>query len=162
MKTIPVASKVHGVHYALIDDEDFELISRYKWFLCAKTDGRRYSEGYLNRKQPLIRMHRLIMGVDDPKVHIDHKDHNGLNNQKENLRIATLSQNGWNTSKYSNNTTGFKGVIYIKLKQNYVVRIMANRKQIHGGTFLNAVDAAKRWNELSRQYHGEFAYQNPV
>ncbi len=110
MKEIPLRAKDGSIRaYALVDDEDFKWLSRWRWCCPA---------GYVVRSGghkgfPTVRMHRQIMGLEvgDPRE-VDHRDGNGLDNQRSNLRIVTHAQNGQNkvykltcrppTSKYRN------------------------------------------------------------
>ncbi len=90
---------------ATIDDADFELVSQYKWCahvkphtVYAKTNVRstRTKSGF-----EMLLMHHLIMGPQPaPKMSVDHFDQNGLNNQRDNLRWATKSEQGKNRRKY--------------------------------------------------------------
>jgi hypothetical protein len=90
----------------LIDDEDYDYLNQFKWFAmkCRNT-----SYVYKSNKEgKFISMHRTIMNFPDKKQ-VDHLDHNGLNNQKENLRIVTNRVNGLNRVK-NKNKFGFPGV----------------------------------------------------
>jgi hypothetical protein len=149
---------------ALVDDEDFEALNRYKWHASGRK--KVYADHKIGpmKGSTSIKMHRAILNLTDPNLVVDHIDGNTLNNQKYNLRICKFVQNTWNTGKHIDNTTGFKGV-HIKSGRKvkrYACVLFANGKHVFGGNFDNPVDAAKKYNELSRQYHGEFAYQNPV
>ena len=76
--------------FALVDDEDFERVSQYKWTAekCSK------SENYYARNRTInAKMHRLIMGVCKSKLVVDHVNHRTLDNRKENLRVCTQKQN---------------------------------------------------------------------
>lgn len=90
--------KLKGNNVALVDDEDYDKISSYNWSVitCKTTKyAKRYcGSGYINGRS----MHRMIMQPPDNLV-VDHKDGNGLNNQKSNLRICTRGQNISNSSK---------------------------------------------------------------
>ncbi len=140
--------------YALIDDEDFELVSQYQWHLT--------HFGYAIYKE--IRMHRLIMNT--PKgMDTDHVNENKLDNRKVNLRICTRSQNMANDGLKKNNTVGFKGVGFIKirnLKKPWRAYLMINKKHIHLGYFETKIDGAKAYNEAALKYFGEFAKLNNV
>jgi hypothetical protein len=165
MKKLTINSAANGRQDILIDDEDYGLVSQYNWFIYAcSVKGKRARTMYAvaHIKGRTVRMHRLILKVIDRKVIVDHKDHNGLNNQKSNLRIATSQQNQFNMRPFNSNKTGFKGVSYNKKDKRYAVFLGVNNKHRFFGNFSTAVEAAKKYNELARQYHGEFAYQNPI
>lgn len=109
-------------------------------------------------KYKTIRMHQLII---DGKP-IDHKDGNGLNNQKSNLRKSTCQQNNFNVGLTSRNKTGYKGVYKATRYQGYIATIRFSGKLIHGGSFKTAEEAALKYNELAKIYHGEFAWLNTI
>ena len=100
---------------AIIDIDDIPKISRYKWNI---------SKGYVITKQGAshIKLHRLIMGdvLEDGKE-IDHINRNKLDNRKSNLRVVTHSENMNNLGISSRNTSGVKGIYYIKSKNRYRV-----------------------------------------
>ena len=92
---------------------------------------------------------------------IDHIDHNGLHNRKENLRLASMAQNSWNKRKQrGNHTSKYKGVCFYTREQKWGARIQANGNKIFLGMFTNEIDAAKVYDKAARKYYGEFAYLN--
>jgi hypothetical protein len=91
---------------------------------------------------------------------IDHRDLNYLNNQRENLRAATKSQNQQNQEKPKNNTSGFKGVTRCKQTGLWQARIWVNGRPISLGRHLSAEIAAGVYDHFAREYHGEFARLN--
>jgi hypothetical protein len=123
---------------AFVDDEDFERINKYKW--CAHYDKRcnrwdavcsgKGSSG----KGKIIYMHREIKNAPDG-MDVDHRNHNGLDNQKLNLRVCTVIQNLQNHKIYSTNTTGVTGVSWAKGRKRWRVTIGINNKQISIGYF---------------------------
>ena len=105
-------------------------------------------------------MHRQIMNA--PKgTPIDHKDHNGLNNTRENLRLATISENARNCEKTKRPTSSkYKGVCWNKKSKKWQAHIHYNGISIHLGLFDSEEDAAKAYDEAAKIYHGEFAVLN--
>lgn len=147
---------------ALIDDEDFDLVSQYKWF-AVKEDNTYYahSNKWLYGKQVTIRMHRLIMNFPSGKQ-VDHKNRNGLDNRRENLRVCTHTQNCQNR-KARNGVSIFKGVCYesnSRSKKKWRVRINYGKTRIHIGRFLTEEEAAKAYDKAAKKYFGEFANLN--
>lgn len=161
MKTIILKSAKHGQEIVMIDDEDFEKAAAYNWSLTKHTN-RFYAHRCIwrnGRNDEKVYMHRMIMGFPDGKQ-VEHIDNNGLNNQKHNLRIATNAQNQKNKPKYKNNTSGYKGV-FVR-GGLFKVQIRSDGKLIQGGYFKTAIEAAKRYNNLAIEYHGEFAQLNEI
>lgn len=117
MKRIPLTQgKV-----ALVSDEDYEYLMQWKWY--ARRAGKTFYAGRhvrLKLKQKVFHMHRVIaerLGILEAP---DHKDRNGLNNQRSNLRAATISQNKANRGRNKNNTSGYKGVYWDKERKKMV------------------------------------------
>jgi hypothetical protein len=106
-----------------------------------------------------VRMHRFVMKLKpSSSIPVDHKDHDGLNNQKENLRLAKNGKNARNVRLYSNNTSGFKGVSLQEGKWKSTIRY--NKKQIYLGMFTTKEKAARAYDVAARKLFGEFAYTN--
>jgi len=146
---------------ALVDDEDFEYLNQWKW----KAQKTKSGNWYANRVQytpdkRIILMHRLILNLSDSKVWCDHKDHNGLNNQKNNLRNCNRSQNTANKRPIKNKTSNFLGVCLYKNKWRAGLKYQG--KAIHLGDFEKEQDAALAYNNGALKYHGEFTNLNKL
>jgi hypothetical protein len=88
---------------------------------------------------------------------VDHADRDKLNNNIDNLRVATSSQQQHNTGKYNNNTSGTTGVDWYKRHKKWRVRVMLNNKYHYGGYFVNKADAIAKATQMREELHGEFA-----
>ena len=145
----------------LVDDEDYESLSQYKWGQL-KSYGVTYARrgARINGKRATILMHRVIMNASEGQE-VDHKDGNGLNNQKSNLRLATVGENRNNRGIKSNNTTGYKGV-RPSSNGGWKAKITCEGKTYHLGTHDTPEDAARAYNEAAIEHHGEFANLNDV
>lgn len=156
MKKIPLTQgKV-----ALVDDEDFEELSKYKWHAHKQCGGTFYAgrnQKLANGKYRYIHMHKEIMNTPDD-MHTDHINHNGLDNRRENLRVCTSSQNMMNRLKHSNNTSGFKGVSFHSRDKKWQAGIRLNTKRIHLGYFTDKLSAIMAYREACVQYHKEFKH----
>lgn len=151
MKQIPLTKG----KFAVVDDEDYEELSRYKWFVDSiGYAGRNIRYPGMGRKT--LRMHRFLMGLDfgDRRM-VDHIDGDGLNNQRSNLRICNHSQNGRNQGRCASNTSGIKGVT--RNKGKWVAQISLMGKQIYIGCFDTPEEAGAAYREAARKFHGEFA-----
>jgi hypothetical protein len=149
----------------LVDDFDFEYLNQFNWIatntgygFCATRAKPRIG----GSNQGRIYMHRLIMNLNDPKIEVDHKDHNPLNNCRSNLRIATRSQNMANKTSKKNGTSIYLGVGWHKLVNRWYARIGKDNKSIHIGYFKNETAAALAYNNAAIKYHGEFANINNI
>lgn len=157
---IPMNGKKGQGLSALIDDEDFDFVSEYRWYVnaygyavCNHYIGGRISKGYYG--QEVIFMHRLIM--DAPKgVEVDHKDANRLNNCRVNLRLCNKSQNQANSKIRKDNTSGYKGVSWHKQVSKWHANIMLGGKSKSLGLFDTKEQAAQAYREASLEYHKEF------
>lgn len=143
--------KISKEYSALVDDEDYEELSKYKWKISkSKTIIYAVSQ---------IFMHRLIMKTDKNES-IDHIDHNSLNNTKSNLRIATDSQNRQNSNKQKNTTSKFKGVYWNKSTNLWQSNIFYDGKQHYLGRYKNEDDAGRAYDVEAKVQFGKFANLN--
>lgn len=161
MKQIPLTQG----KYVLVDDEDYDYLNQWKWYAYyAKKRDIWYvmrSGSRSIKPRRMILMHRVIMQAVKGEE-IDHEDHNGLNNQRYNLRKATRLQNSRNRKKQNNNTSGFKGVSFRTDNSNrpWVSYISDNHKLIHLGSYATAIEAAMAYDQAAKLYFGEFAKLN--
>lgn len=153
-----------------VDDVDSDL-AELKWYAQfdpTYADGGRYkaARDVKNKvKRELVYMHRLILervkGRDlDRFEYVDHQDLNPLNNQRDNLRLATPRQNSANRSRRSDNTSGYKGVNFRKDNNLWVAAVVKNGKRTHLGYFPDPISAAKAYDAEVRKLYGEFALTN--
>ena len=156
---------------ALVDDEDFERVNQYKWHTYFdKTNCYAERKETVNGIRVKVKMHRFIMNAKENEV-IDHRDNNGLNNQKENLRPCTTAENNRNLSAYG--ISAYKGVTIternckakdgsVKQYKYFRARITINGKSVSLGLFKSEIEAAKAYNEAAVKFHGEFANLNVI
>jgi hypothetical protein len=149
---------------ALVDDEDYEWLSRYNWFAVSLTKrvyaarARTDDEKRMGAPQ-LIFMHREIHPVPTG-YETDHKNNDSLDNRRENLRTATIAQNRQNSKKRSDNTSGYKGVIWSVQAKKWLARISADNKRKYIGIYSSPDEAARAYDAKARELHGEFARTN--
>jgi hypothetical protein len=136
--------------YALVDDEDYDELNQHKWY-AHKTK----NTSYVRRRQKTIHMHRVIMNPPS-HLHIDHIDGNGLNNQKENLRICTGTQNQGNSKIRKDNTSDIKGVSWHKVNNKWVSHISINGKRKNLGYFSDKNEAKNAYTRAAKEHFGEF------
>lgn len=156
MKTIPLTRGL----VALVDDEDYDLVSQFKWCASQTTPpGKYYAARGIRRggKPTSILMHNVIMGA----LYIDHRDNDGLNNQRSNLRRATGTENKQNSRKRSDQCSSrWKGVCWNKKSKKWHATITINRKARSLGTYSDEASAATAYNIMAHHFFGEFALFN--
>jgi hypothetical protein len=146
--------------YAFVDIDDFCKLIRYKWY--AIWSRKTYYAGraeYINGVLCRIKMHRVVMNAKKGEI-IDHRDHEGLNNCKYNLRAATVQQNSWNRRQGDKGSSKYKGVMRIKPRGKYRATILVDGKKKHLGYFDNEEDAARAYDAAAKEHRGEFAVLN--
>lgn len=147
--------------FALVDDEDFEWLSQWKWCL---TGNGLYAmrNGSAEESRKAILLHRQIMKDPFNKngLQVDHINSNGLGNQRSNLRLCSQSQNNQNKGKQSNNTSGYKGVSFEPERGKWSARINVNGRQVCLGRFGSPLAAAIAYDKKAIELHGEYAKLN--
>ena len=149
--------------YALVDDADHEWLNRYKWY--AKKSNKTYyavrQQRVSKHKQATVLMHREILGLKqgDPREG-DHRNHNGLDNQRNNLRIADKAQNQQNRTERRNSYSKYKGVSWNKRDRKWQVYIGLGGKSKYVGYYEDEKEAARAYDAEARKYFGEFANTN--
>lgn len=142
----------------IVDDDDFDLVAGHAWGL------RRHRRNlYVHESASCCgkyrQLHRVIMGAL-PGQQVDHRDGNGLNNTRSNLRITTNSQNAANRRKQAG-SSAFKGVRLVQSRvRPWYAAIKKDGRRTHLGCFLSEVDAAHAYDTAARLLFGEFAALN--
>ncbi len=149
-----------AVQVAIVDDADYAWLSKYRWYAgFDKPTQNDYAKRHLAvgvNKYKKIKMHRDILGVTDPKIQVDHKNGDTLDNRRENLRVATSSQSNANRRRNKNNKSGFKGVTWDKRKQTWRATIY-HGKQYHLGYFDTPEGAHDAYVAKALELFGGFA-----
>jgi hypothetical protein len=148
-------------YVAIIDDEDFEFLSRWKW--CASQCGQSFyaMRGQLREgKQQFFYLHRIILNAQKGQ-YVDHIDGDTMNNSRNNLRIVTAKQNSANMKKHKDGVSQFKGVSpNLKLGKPWVAGIVNEGKRKHLGTFSSEIEAAMAYDAAAKIRFGEYAKLN--
>ena len=150
--------------FALVDDEDFDELSKMSWHAWYNKNGDSFyahHSVYKGRgKNPgVIRMHRYLMKIKNPKIKIDHIDGNTLNNQKHNLRVCESHQNNTNTRELrSDNSTGYRGVskYFYGNRKKWTAGLSIKGEKIRLGYFDSAEEAARAFDKAAKEIYGEF------
>jgi len=144
---------VNGRGFALVDDADVPLVGSYRWYLLRN----RHTCYAMARPGGItIYMHCLIMF----QWGIDHRDHDGLNNQRSNLRPATQGQNNANRRSKSGSASAYKGVYRRDACAGWRAQIMAGKRSVHLGSFATEEDAGRAYDAAALALWGEYARLN--
>jgi len=158
VKAIPLGTKTYPKIFALVDIDNYNLISKYYWH-GKNSDCTFYAISRINGKR--VRMHRLILGLKhDDRQQGDHINGNGLDNRRCNLRIVTEQQNRFNTRKRKGTSSKYKGVSWHVQTKKWRVNISANGTDYVLGLFCSEKEAALTYDRAAIQFHGEFASLN--
>lgn len=160
MKQIPLTQG----KYAIVDDEDFEYLSKFKWCVSENNcSGKFYAQRRSDKASGLkvISMHRLLSKANVGEV-VDHINGNSIDNRKSNLRTCSIAENSRNANRPVNNTSGYKGVYWDKSKNKWTAQIKFEKATIPLGRYHDIIEAAKAYNAAAIKYHGEFANLNQI
>ena len=155
-------------YWAIIDDEDFEMLMRFHWqanrLIYAKMDSefvavRTCYCPFDNKHKHTIFMYRQILSCPRGMV-VDHINHNQLDNRKENLRICTTMQNKQNGSSHKGSSSQYKGLCWFPPTKRWQAYIRVNTKKVHLGYFLDEQAAASAYDKAAVKHFKQFANTN--
>jgi anaerobic ribonucleoside-triphosphate reductase activating protein len=126
---------------------DLDLVKQYHWNIVRKKE-KKYV--FTRIEQKTHQFHRIILGLTDSKIYVDHIDGNGLNNRRSNLRLATNGENQQNTGASSNSRLGMRGISICKSTGRYKCQLSKNKKLIYHERF-DSLDEAKLAMAYARQ-----------
>lgn len=162
MRTIPLTKG----YVTIVDDEDFGELSRHSWCAQEGANGVVYAYRASARSDhragapQRVLMHRQILGiVSDPSVRVDHRNLDGLDNRRANLRPATHSQNLANVPK-RRGSSAYKGVYWNRKLGKWSAYIQVDGKSRYLGVFLDEDEAARARDRAASEAFGEFARLN--
>lgn len=161
MREIPLKSRKYPGLVALVDDEDYDAAMQYRWYPVKRHC--RYGDefyAYTVAEGKTTYLHNIICQLHGLPKSPDHANRNGLDNQKANLRPASISQNGANQGLKSNNTSGYKGASRDRRSGRWAARIKVNYRNIHLGCYGTAEEAARAYDRAAVEYFGEYAWLN--
>lgn len=141
---------------AWIDRHDVGLCSPYRW-TWHRSRKRTYAKASI--KGTVLKLHRYLLNAKKGQQ-IDHRDVDGLNCRRQNLRFATHAQNMCNRRRFANNTSGFTGVCFHKKNQKWVASIGAGKTLRYIGSFFTKRAAAKARDHWAKRLHEDFHFSN--
>ncbi len=147
---------------AIVDLKHYDRLSKYCWQAHWSKDTQTF---YAQRAGPnaegkrvCISMHREVMGVSDRHTLVDHRERSKtLDNREENLRIATRTENGWNSKIRKSNRSGVKGIYLHKANKTWCAKISLNGKGKYLGSFATKELASAAYQAAIKEHYGEFA-----
>lgn len=159
MKKIPIRGKYGQGRHALIDNDDFAHVSRYKWHSDRNGYAVRTTSFWIEgaKKHQHIYMHRELICAPPGQI-VDHINRNKVDNRKDNLRFCTISQSNCNLKR--KNKSGYKGVR--PTRSGWAVEIDSDGQRIYVGHYQDLKKAVSAYNSAAEKHHGEFAYLNPL
>ena len=159
MRTVRLNGRRAAGRVAIVSDEDYELVSGWNWHIYYNKTAGPYAIGApkgAGRGAKQAMMHTLITGY----AQTDHVNHDGLDNQRHNLRPATHAENQWNGLPQTGKSSRFKGVCWVTRDRRWLASIRVNRKTHYLGEYRSEEDAARAYDAAAREMCGEFACLN--
>lgn len=154
-----VAVPLSKGYVAIVDAVDAPRVLAHKWSAQVGRHTvyaiRRVRDSAGRRRK--VWLHRFIVGAP-ADVLVDHRDRDGLNNQRGNLRTATRSQNGANATRRVDNSSGYKGVVFRPERGCWKAQIYVDGRKRHLGSYACATAAGIAYLKAARQHFGAFAY----
>ncbi|KKM82689.1 hypothetical protein LCGC14_1317060 [marine sediment metagenome] len=146
--------------FAIVDDKDFEWLNQWKWS-ASKSHNTFYAQRHTGKSRRTILMHRQILNVPSG-FETDHRNSNGLDNRRCNIRRCTTAQNHQNEQPIRGGTSKYKGVTYHKnyRDKKYTAHIKHKGEKFYLGCFGTEIEAAKAYDTKAKELFGEFARPN--
>jgi len=147
--------------FTIVDPQDFYRFNSFDWFADGKGDCF-YAVRFLiseTESPKIIRLHREIMNAPADLL-VDHRNNDGLDNRRSNLRLATHPENMQNRRKLKNTSSQYIGVDFDKESGKWRARIKVNGKRIYLGRFDSEIEAARAYDAAAKKYYGKYARLN--
>lgn len=159
---IPLSSRKYPGLFALVDEVDVARVRERTWFVHARRRGSglafyAYTATRAGGKQKNVLLHRFIM--ESPEgVEVDHRNGDGLDCRRSNMRHATRAQNMRN--RPPKHGRAFKGVYYESRRAHWIAYLVVDRRRVHLGSYATEEEAARAYDDAAREHFGEFARLN--
>jgi hypothetical protein len=145
--------------WCIIDASDIPIVANRKWHVWKKPRQCAYAYSTIRKADgcnSVIQMHRIITAAHT-NLNVDHRDGDGLNNRRSNLRVCTPSQNSQNRKTRKDSKSGVKGVFWDSRREKYLAYIFVLGARKHLGYFTEKSEAARAYETAARTYFGDFA-----
>lgn len=156
MKRIPLTGKIGKDNYLLVDDEDYVFMSKFNWFAVKN------KLKNVIAIQSIVKPSHMLLGKPPKGLVWDHKNRNTMDCQKQNLRLATYTENGRNKSKIKNSNTCYKGVHFKQKYNKYYAQIKFCNENIYLGGYDSPIIAAQAYNIAAEILFEDFCNLNRV
>ena len=159
---IPMHSYKYPGLFSLVDPTDYDAVSSYRWYPSRhKHTFYAATRVTIGKQRVHILMHRLILGAY-PGQDVDHKNHNGLDNQRDNIHLCSRAENLCNQGPRPGVHSGFKGVWMQARRKTWVASIWHGGRYIHLGSFADKLSAAIAYNQAASRLRGKSAQLNSI
>ena len=138
-------------YVALVSAADKDELAERRW-CAAMRGGIVYAQARINGEAQYL--HRRLL---PNAVEVDHRNHCGIDNRRENIRPCSRQENAANTRSRSSGSSIFKGVHYAGRSRRWVAQITTNGIKRHLGCFHTEAAAADAYHAAAKRYQGEFA-----
>jgi hypothetical protein len=148
----------------VVDEADLPIVTGYRWRAYRRAGDRTVyvrAEIRHGRRTRTVPLHRFLLNAP-PRLLVDHRDHDGLNNTRSNLRLCTFSQNAANMVLLNQNTSGYKGVTYHRQIGKWQAAIKVQGRNHYLGVYADPLQAAAAYDRAAVEAFGEFALINGV
>lgn len=152
---IPVGRRL----LAKVDEGDAWLVQGRKWTFVKNGHCLYAASPCSDGSTKAVMMHRLLLSPREGEV-VDHRNGDGLDNRRANLRVCTHANNLWNSRKHCKSSSSYKGVHWSNKQQRWIAKITVNGRRIYGASTKSEVEAAKVYDQMALRYFGEFARLN--
>ena len=159
MRLVAPITVGNEIPLAIVDDEDYEIVSKFKWHIQRVYTGGFYYRTAINNKK--VYMHRLITKAQEDEE-VDHINRIIHDNRRINLRICGRTGNCQNKSSMIGATSKYLGVSYVSHANRWAAELRKNYKRVFRNSYLTEEQAALAYNDAAIKYHGEFANLNIV
>lgn len=139
-----------------IDDDALHFLDNVNWYVLKNKKNKQYVV-VRNKGEKSKYLHRLILGVEDSKIFVDHISGDCLDNRRSNLRLCTNAENSRNQRKCSASKSPYKGITWNKQNKKWMAQITDDKgKHRYLGSYVDPKEAHEAYCEASKKYHGEF------